>query len=67
MQILMNALICTNPGVWADEDQSTSDAANGQVLLRIRRIGIFGAGLYDHEAIYPSSIGSRVLIHRLTA
>lgn len=61
----MNTLVCLEPGQFSYEDRAVPVVQEGQVLLRIRRIGICGTDLHAYEGTQPFFAYPRVLGHEL--
>ena len=62
---MMKALFCMEPGQFAYQDIAATTAAEGQALLRVRRIGICGTDLHAYEGTQPFFNYPRVLGHEL--
>lgn len=62
---MMKALFCMEPGQFAYQDIPETTAAEGQALLRVRRIGICGTDLHAYEGTQPFFNYPRVLGHEL--
>ncbi|OGX91789.1 zinc-binding alcohol dehydrogenase family protein [Hymenobacter coccineus] len=63
----MNTLVCTEPGTFAYHTRPQPVPQPGEVLLRIRRIGICGTDLHAYEGTQPFFSYPRVLGHELAA
>ncbi|SNR85523.1 MULTISPECIES: zinc-binding alcohol dehydrogenase family protein [Hymenobacter] len=61
----MNTLVCVEPGQFRYEHRTPPVPAQGQALLRIRRIGICGTDLHAYEGTQPFFAYPRVLGHEL--
>ena len=62
---MMKALFCMEPGQFAYQDIPETTAAEGQALLRVRRIGICGTDLHAYEGTQPFFNYPRVLGHEM--
>lgn len=63
----MIALICTEPGLLEYTEQPDPVFAEGNTILRIRRIGICGTDLHAFEGTQPYFNYPRILGHELAA
>lgn len=63
----MKALVCTTPGSFEYKEMDAPVPAPGEVLLRIKRIGICGTDLHAFEGTQPYFEYPRILGHELAA
>lgn len=63
----MKALVCTTPGSFEYQETAVPVPAPGEVLLRIKRIGICGTDLHAFEGTQPFFAYPRILGHELAA
>ncbi|MBG9378581.1 zinc-binding alcohol dehydrogenase family protein [Panacibacter sp. DH6] len=63
----MTALVCTKPGFFEYRETDMPILEDGQVLLKIRRIGICGTDLHAFEGTQPYFSYPRILGHELAA
>ena len=63
----MKALICTEPGLLEYTEQPAPVFAEGNTILRIRRIGLCGTDLHAFEGTQPYFSYPRILGHELAA
>lgn len=63
----MEALVCLKPGELAVEERAEPRPATGEVLLRIRRVGICGTDYHIYEGNHPYLQYPRVMGHELAA
>lgn len=63
----MKSLICTTPGQFEYKDIAEPVLAEGNTLLRIKRIGICGTDLHAYEGTQPFFSYPRILGHELAA
>ena len=63
----MNTLICTEPGLLEYADQPVPVYAEGNTILRIKRIGLCGTDLHAFEGTQPYFSYPRILGHELAA
>jgi 2-desacetyl-2-hydroxyethyl bacteriochlorophyllide A dehydrogenase len=61
----MQALVCKAPGQLAIEDRPAAKAAPGEVLVRIRRVGICGTDYHIYEGNQPFLSYPRIMGHEL--
>ena len=61
----MQALVCNAPGQLVIEDRPAPKAAAGEVLVKIRRIGICGTDYHIYEGNQPFLSYPRVMGHEL--
>jgi len=64
---MMKVLVCEEPDKLVYIDRPKPDAAEGNTLLRVRRIGICGTDLHAFEGTQPYFNYPRVLGHELAA
>lgn len=63
----MKTLICTTPYQFEYADTAKPEAGVGEVLLRVKRIGICGTDLHAFEGTQPFFSYPRILGHELAA
>ncbi len=63
----MEALVCHNPGELAVEERPEPQRADGEVLVRIRWVGICGTDYHIYEGSHPYLQYPRVMGHELAA
>ena len=63
----MKAIVCPAPQRIALEDRPTPTRAAGEVLLRVRRVGICGTDYHIYEGLHPFLEYPRVIGHELSA
>ena len=63
----MEALVCLNPGELVVEERREPQPAPGEVLIRIRRVGICGTDYHIYEGSHPYLQYPRVMGHELGA
>ena len=63
----MEALVCRNPGELVVEERPEPQRATGDVLIRIRRVGICGTDYHIYEGSHPYLQYPRVMGHELAA
>jgi 2-desacetyl-2-hydroxyethyl bacteriochlorophyllide A dehydrogenase len=63
----MKALVCLEPGKLTLVERSDPEPAPGEVLLRIRRVGICGTDYHIYEGNHPFLQYPRVMGHELSA
>lgn len=61
----MTSLVCINPGELAYKEIEMPLAADGQAILRVKKIGICGTDLHAYEGTQPYFTYPRVLGHEL--
>ncbi|CAL1517704.1 zinc-binding alcohol dehydrogenase family protein [Chitinophaga sp. MM2321] len=61
----MKTLVCTQPGEFAYVNRDMPVSAEGQAIIRIKRIGICGTDLHAFEGTQPYFSYPRVLGHEL--
>jgi len=61
----MKSLVCINPGALAYKEIEMPVAAEGQAILRVKKIGICGTDLHAYEGTQPYFNYPRVLGHEL--
>jgi 2-desacetyl-2-hydroxyethyl bacteriochlorophyllide A dehydrogenase len=61
----MKALVCEAPGRLALEDRPEPKVGEGEVLLRIRRIGVCGTDFHILKGLHPFLAYPRVMGHEL--
>lgn len=61
----MQTLVCTTPGHFAYEEREKPVPAEGQAIIKIKRIGICGTDLHAFEGTQPYFEYPRVLGHEL--
>ncbi|PWW02295.1 2-desacetyl-2-hydroxyethyl bacteriochlorophyllide A dehydrogenase [Hoeflea marina] len=64
---LMNSVMCTRPGHLERRQISRPQRREGEVLLRIRRIGICGTDYHIFEGSHPYLAYPRIMGHELAA
>jgi 2-desacetyl-2-hydroxyethyl bacteriochlorophyllide A dehydrogenase len=64
---MMNALVCQTPGQLVIERRAVPARAEGEVLLRIRRVGICGTDMHIVRGTQPYLSYPRVMGHELAA
>ena len=63
----MEALVCRKPGDLAVEDRPEPRPATGEVLIRIRCVGICGTDYHIYEGSHPYLQYPRIMGHELAA
>ncbi len=63
----MEALVCREPGELAIEERPEPERASGDVLVRIRSVGICGTDYHIYEGSHPYLEYPRVMGHELAA
>ena len=63
----MEALVCRSPGELVVEERPEPQRATGDVLIRIRRVGICGTDYHIYEGSHPYLQYPRVMGHELAA
>ena len=63
----MEALVCLKPGSLAVEERPEPQPAAGEVLVRIRHVGICGTDYHIYEGSHPYLQYPRVMGHELAA
>lgn len=63
----MKAIVCRKPGELAIEERPLPERKTGDVLVRIRRIGICGTDFHIYEGLHPFLQYPRVMGHELSA
>ena len=63
----MEALVCRNPGDLAVEERPEPRPATGEVLIRIRCVGICGTDYHIYEGSHPYLQYPRIMGHELAA
>ncbi len=63
----MQALVCRRPGDLAVEERPEPQRADGDVLVRIRRVGICGTDYHIYEGNHPYLQYPRIMGHELAA
>lgn len=63
----MEALVCRNPRELVVEERPEPQRATGDVLIRIRRVGICGTDYHIYEGSHPYLQYPRVMGHELAA
>jgi 2-desacetyl-2-hydroxyethyl bacteriochlorophyllide A dehydrogenase len=63
----MKAIVCRQPGGLAVEDRPDPVPAPGELLVRIRRVGICGTDYHIYEGLHPYLEYPRVMGHELAA
>ncbi|CAD6550324.1 L-galactonate-5-dehydrogenase [Paraburkholderia sabiae] len=63
----MLSVICESPGVLRHEDRELPLRADGEVLLRVRRVGICGTDMHIYSGNQPYLQYPRVMGHELSA
>ena len=63
----MEALVCRQPGELAVEERPEPQPASGDVLIRIRRVGLCGTDYHIYEGSHPYLQYPRVMGHELGA
>ena len=63
----MEALVCRKPGELVVEERPEPQRATGDVLIRIRRVGICGTDYHIYEGSHPYLQYPRVMGHELAA
>ncbi len=63
----MEALVCRKPGELAVEERPEPERATGDVLVRIRRVGICGTDYHIYQGSHPYLHYPRIMGHELAA
>ena len=63
----MLTVVCETPGTLKAEDRPVPVPADGEVLLRVRRVGICGTDLHIYAGRQPYLNYPRVMGHELSA
>jgi 2-desacetyl-2-hydroxyethyl bacteriochlorophyllide A dehydrogenase len=63
----MKAIVCTGPGRIALETRPRPVRAPGEVLIRIRRVGICGTDYHIYSGLHPFLAYPRLIGHELSA
>ena len=63
----MEALVCLKPGELAVEERPEPQRATGEVLIRIRSVGICGTDYHIYEGSHPYLQYPRIMGHELAA
>ena len=63
----MLSVICESPGVLRHEDRQLPRRAQGEVLLRVSRVGICGTDMHIYSGNQPYLQYPRVMGHELSA
>ncbi len=63
----MEALVCLKPGELAVEERPEPQRTDGDVLVRIRRVGICGTDYHIYEGSHPYLQYPRIMGHELAA
>ncbi len=63
----MEALVCRKPGELAVEERPEPRRSDGEVLVRIRRVGICGTDYHIYEGNHPYLQYPRIMGHELAA
>ena len=63
----MRAIVCRNPHEIVQEDRPAAARAEGEVLVRVRRVGICGTDYHIHEGLQPFLSYPRLIGHELAA
>jgi 2-desacetyl-2-hydroxyethyl bacteriochlorophyllide A dehydrogenase len=62
----MKTLVCTTPGQFEYSSESLPQAAEGEVIIKIRNIGVCGTDLHAYEGTQPYFEYPRILGHELS-
>jgi 2-desacetyl-2-hydroxyethyl bacteriochlorophyllide A dehydrogenase len=63
---MMDVLVCAAPGELKVERRATPEPAPGEVLLRVRRVGICGTDMHIYRGTQPFLSYPRVMGHELS-
>lgn len=65
--VTMLSIICESPGVLRHEDRAPPSRADGEILLRVQRVGICGTDMHIYSGNQPYLQYPRVMGHELSA
>lgn len=63
---LMDVVVCTEPGRLDREQRATPEAGPGEVLVRVRRVGVCGTDMHIYRGTQPYLSYPRVMGHELS-
>ena len=63
---MMNTLVCDTPGKFRFEERAIPVPKNGQIVIRVKRIGVCGTDLHAFEGTQPFFSYPRVLGHEIS-
>jgi threonine dehydrogenase-like Zn-dependent dehydrogenase len=65
--VTMLSIICESPGILRHEDRAPPSRAEGEILLRVQRVGICGTDMHIYSGNQPYLQYPRVMGHELSA